>query len=196
MVAPRRGYNLSPGMADLSPTQRHEREPREAESALATGVPTEPAAGPDPRRLLLPVLWLGVVGTGLELSLLEHWEDWKQWTPFVVLGVAVISLALVSITRSRPAVRALQVSMLALAGAGLAGIYLHFMSNVEFELEMYPGRGGGELVMESLKGAMPALAPGTLVFMALVGLVFSFRYPLPAAPPRLGGLFQEGSDES
>jgi len=64
--------------------------------------------------------------------------------------------------------------------SGGLGIYFHIRSNVEFELEMYPSMGGWELVRESLTGALPALAPGTMIYLGLLGWAATFRNPFLA----------------
>lgn len=55
--------------------------------------------------------------------------------------------------------------------------------NVEFELEMYPDLSGWKLFRDSMMGATPALAPGAMVQIGLVGLAWTFRHPAfkPAA---------------
>jgi hypothetical protein len=45
---------------------------------------------------------------------------------------------------------------------------------VEFELEMYPGLSGLELFREAMKGATPALAPGTMTILGLLGLAYTY----------------------
>jgi len=55
-------------------------------------------------------------------------------------------------------------------------------SNVEFELEMRPSMAGMELVMESLSGAMPAMAPGAMAQLGFLGLLVCFRHPARAMP--------------
>jgi hypothetical protein len=67
--------------------------------------------------------------------------------------------------------------MVACVIAGCVGLVLHYKGNVEFELEMYPSMAGGELVWKALTGATPALAPGTMVQLGLVGLAFTYRHP-------------------
>ena len=68
--------------------------------------------------------------------------------------------------------------MLLFVAAGIVGVYLHYQSNVEFELEMNPAAAGWELIRESLTGAMPALAPGTMVHLGLIGLLYTWRHPV------------------
>jgi hypothetical protein len=62
--------------------------------------------------------------------------------------------------------------------SGLLGIWFHYQGNVEFELEMYPTIGGVKLFWEAMKGATPALAPGTMIQLGLLGLLFTYRHPV------------------
>jgi hypothetical protein len=78
-------------------------------------------------------------------------------------------------------VRALQVVAVAQVLAAFVGIYLHIRSNVDFELELRPGVGGWPLVIETLRGAIPALAPGAMAQLGLLGLLVCYRHPGAAA---------------
>jgi hypothetical protein len=42
---------------------------------------------------------------------------------------------------------------------------------------MNPALAGFELVRESLSGATPALAPGTMIQLGLIGLAYTYRHP-------------------
>ena len=56
--------------------------------------------------------------------------------------------------------------------SALIGIGLHLKGNLEFEQEMYPNMAGFELIWESLKGATPSLAPGTMLATGMIGLLY------------------------
>ena len=43
---------------------------------------------------------------------------------------------------------------------------------------MNPTAAGGSLIWSSLTGAMPALAPGTLIHLGLVGLLSTYRHSI------------------
>jgi hypothetical protein len=60
---------------------------------------------------------------------------------------------------------------------GLLGVYLHYRGNVEFALERYPTLGGFKLMWKALRGATPALAPGALAQLGLLGLLYTYRHP-------------------
>ena len=129
------------------------------------------------RRILLATLVLGLVGTGLELLLLEHFEDWRQMIPLGLIAAALLVLVWHAVQRGPAPVQVLQVLMLVFVLAGVLGLTLHYRGNSEFEREMYPDLAGMELFRESMMGATPALAPGTMIQLALIGLAYAYRHP-------------------
>lgn len=134
------------------------------------------------RRLGLYLLLFGIAGTATELIFLEHMEDRLQWTPLMLLGVGFLVGGGVAFRPTRTMVTGLRALMGLYVPAAALGVFLHLKSNVEFELEMRPSMAGLELVLESLKGAMPALAPGTMAQLGLLGLLVCFRHPALSAP--------------
>ncbi len=78
----------------------------------------------------------------------------------------------------RASVRALQFVMSLFVAAGLAGVALHFQSTLEFQREIDPSLAGFGLVLKALQAkAPPALAPGVMVQLGLLGLAFAYRHP-------------------
>ena len=131
------------------------------------------------RRLLHIALILSIIGTGVELGLLGHYEDAWQWIPIILLsGGLVISVWHIA-APSNLTGRILTTTMLMFIISGLVGTFLHVKGNMEFELEMYPGLEGLELIWKTLRGALPALAPGTMIYIGLVGLIAA-RYKAPS----------------
>ena len=136
------------------------------------------------RGLLLGVVVLGAVGLEVELLLLEHYESAWQFAPLVLLGVVLIGAALVWRRPSPATVRFFQAVMALCLAAGAVGIFLHYRGNVEFELEREPLLGGLRLFWEAARGATPALAPGAMAQLGLLGLVYTYRHPaLRRVPP-------------
>lgn len=136
------------------------------------------------RRMLFLALVVGLFGTMAELLLLGHYEDWKQYTPLVVLVLALGAQGWYVTTRSARGVRAVRAAMWMLMVSGCVGVVLHFRGNREFELEMTPSMAGWELFRETVTGATPALAPGSLIPLGLIGLAWAFRHPaLGQGPP-------------
>jgi hypothetical protein len=127
--------------------------------------------------MLLGLLLVGAAGLGAELVLLEHTESGWQWVPLVLLGAVLVLGLAVAMRPARGTVRAFQGVTALCVAAGLLGVYLHLEGNVEFELEGDPSLGGLVLLWEALRGATPALAPGSLAQLGLLGLVCTYRHP-------------------
>jgi len=129
------------------------------------------------RPLLLGVVALGCVGTESELLLLGHTEETTQWIPVVLLGLGTLGVAALALRPSGALTRLFRGLMGLFIGAGALGIVLHYRGNAEFELEMRSSMAGWELFWNSLTGATPTLAPGSLVPLGLVGIIATLRHP-------------------
>ena len=129
------------------------------------------------RSILLVILLLGLFGSAIELILLGHYEEWQQWIPLGLLAGAIALLAVYAATRSPRVLRVFRWLAVGFVLAGFVGIYFHYRGNVEFEREMYPQMKGLELIWEALRGATPALAPGTMVQLGLVALAYLYGHP-------------------
>jgi hypothetical protein len=143
------------------------------------------AAGPL-RRLLLALVLVGALGLAVELLLLEHFESVWQWTPLVLLAVVLGVGTVLAARPTRRVVRLFQALMALCVAAGVVGVYLHYRGNTEFELEREPTRHGLALFWEAIRGATPALAPGALSQLGLLGFAYAFRHPAlrPSSPAR------------
>jgi hypothetical protein len=130
------------------------------------------------RAFLLWILVVGLIGTGAELILLEHYEDTWQLAPLILIAWGLIVIGWLVARPGRPGFRVFQVTMWLFVASGLVGVLLHYKGNVEFELEMYPSLGGFGLFKEAMMGATPALAPGTMLQFGLLGLAYTFRHPV------------------
>lgn len=129
------------------------------------------------RTMVLALMLLGMVGLAAELLLLEHTESVWQWVPLVALACGFLLGAAAWVRPGPGVLRALQGVMAAFVAAGLLGVFLHYQGNAEFELESDPALRGFALLWESLHGATPALAPGALAQLGLLGLAFTYRHP-------------------
>jgi hypothetical protein len=129
------------------------------------------------RQLLLAVILLGIVGLQVELALLRHAESVTQWIPHVALMIGLLSTLAVYVRPVVPTLRAFQGVMLIFLIVGALGVYLHFKGNVEFALERTPSLSGTGLIWKALRGATPALAPGALAQLGLLGLLYTYRHP-------------------
>ena len=129
------------------------------------------------RRFLAIAFVVGGAGTLTELFLLEHTEDFWQWTPLVLIGMSIVAFVALGARPTKSAVRITQALMVLVLLSGALGVFFHFKGNIEFEKEMYPSMTGFELIWESLTGATPSLAPGAMALLGLVGLIYCYRHP-------------------
>ena len=129
------------------------------------------------RTLLLITLLVSIAGTSAELLLLEHFEDAWQWAPIALLTAALLTLGWYGLERGPSSLNVLRGIMVLCVVSGFVGLFLHYRGTVEFELEMYPDLSGWKLFKDSMMGATPALAPGAMMQIGLVGLAWTFRHP-------------------
>lgn len=128
------------------------------------------------RQAILAIIVFGALGVLVELWLIGHYEDPWQWLPMALLA-AIVPLGIAAAVGGRRVLIAFRALMLVAVFSGIGGQWLHYSGNAEFELEMYPSRAGMELFRESMSGATPVLAPGTMTVIGLLGLVFAWRHP-------------------
>ena len=128
------------------------------------------------RQLLLALVFLGIVGLQVELALLRHAESATQWIPHVTLMIGLLATAAVYFRPAAGTVRAFQAIMVLFLVIGALGVFLHLRGNVEFALERDPSLSGMRLLWKALRGASPALAPGALAQLGLLGLLYGYRH--------------------
>jgi hypothetical protein len=136
------------------------------------------------RRWLVIVLLVGLAGTVVELFLLKHTDGVSQLAPVVLMAVAIPILGWSVWVRSFASVRVLQVVMALLVLCGVVGVILHFSGNLGYERESNPSLSGVELYRSALLGSTPALAPGALIPLGMIGLLLTFRHPALARSKR------------
>jgi hypothetical protein len=130
------------------------------------------------RWVLLAILIVGLVGTATELLLLGHDEEALQLVPLALIVVAFLAIAWHALDQGSASLRLFQTVMVLFILAGVLGICLHYRANVEFQREVDPSISGRALIVKALTAkAPPALAPGAMSQLGLIGLVYAYRYP-------------------
>lgn len=129
------------------------------------------------RRRLLLLVAVGLAGLAAELALLGHWRAPLQLVPLAALAVAAASTAALALRPARAAVLAFRGAMALALVAGFAGIGLHLNDNLALEREIAPRASTAEQLREAIRGATPALAPGSLALVGLLGLTLTYRHP-------------------
>jgi hypothetical protein len=130
------------------------------------------------RRILLSILLLGIAGISLELWLMAHTEDVYQLIPLWLAVAGVAAAILVALRPSIGSVRLFQAVMALFLLSGVVGMVLHFQVNIEFQQEMDAALSGWALYQKAiLAKSPPALAPGAMIQLGLIGLAYTFRHP-------------------
>lgn len=135
-------------------------------------------------RLLLAIFFAGLFGTTAELVFLEHYEDVKQLIPLVVAALGFAVGGWYAARPSTTSLRGFRAVLVLFVFSGAVGLFLHFSGNVEFEKERDATLSGFGLMWGALTGATPALAPGTMAFLAVIGYAAIVARQAPLASPR------------
>ena len=127
------------------------------------------------RRWILGVLVLGLVGTVIELVLLEHYEKPLQFVPLVLIAAAAGVIVWQLRRGNAASLRAFQIVMALFVVAGFVGIGAHFYGSAEFQLEIDPDIKTWDLLMKVIHAqAPPLLAPGMMLQLGLIGLAYAY----------------------
>ena len=128
------------------------------------------------RRFLLAIFLLGVAGISAELWLMGHYEDFYQQIPLALSALALVAVTAALVRPGRGTVNLFRVVMTLFVVSGIIGAVLHFQVNMEFQLEMDPSLQGVNLYKKAiLAKTPPALAPGAMIQLGLIGLAYTFR---------------------
>jgi hypothetical protein len=129
------------------------------------------------RSMVLMILVSGLMVTGTELMLHEHFEDSWQLVPLGLIAIALLTFAWHGLMPGPASVRAIQAVMTLCVAAGFTGIVLHYRANAEFARELDPSATDFALFKQAMMGGAPALAPGAMIMLGLLGLVYAHRHP-------------------
>ncbi len=121
------------------------------------------------KRFIIAALLLMMIGTAMELYLLDHYEDTLQLIPMLCIAASILMVIVLYFRRTNFTYGVFKLVMGLTAMSGVYGAFLHLRANYEFEQEMKPGLKGWDLFLESLSGALPSLAPGSMIVLALIG---------------------------
>jgi hypothetical protein len=131
------------------------------------------------RRILLCILLIGLAGTATELLFLQHDEEPIQLIPQVLIALAFVAIVWHAAHQGSASLRILQVTMALFVVAGPLGMYLHYSANVAFQREVDPSIAGRALFWKAMEAKTPpALAPGSMTQLGLIGLAYAYLHPL------------------
>ena len=130
------------------------------------------------RRFILALFALGLVGISVELIVLRHYEDSWQLVPLFLLGLALAIVIWHLFDKSAATIHGLRMIAVFFVITGVTGIVLHYRANLEFQLDMDSSQHGWPLFFKVIHAqAPPALAPGAMAQLGLLGWLYTFRHP-------------------
>lgn len=130
-------------------------------------------------RHYLLIITAGIfVMTATELVFVGHWNKAIQFLPFALCAFGLITLAIAYFRPSRGSINLLYRAMLVIGICSFIGFYEHMANNLSFWLEIQPNATTRELIVATLNGGIPILAPGILLLGAVIGLTAIYRHPL------------------
>ena len=121
------------------------------------------------KKMIVLALLFMMIGTLLELYLLDHYEDAFQLIPVLCIAFSLINLIILFFKRSKIIIKLFKLVLVLTSFSGIYGAFLHLQSNFEFEQDMKPTATNWELFFESLSGALPTLAPMSMLVLAFIG---------------------------
>ena len=129
------------------------------------------------RYFLLIVSGTICVGTIAELLLTKHTQTPVQFIPYALCGLGVVAVGAALLFPQRATLFGLRIVMVIVTCGSLFGIYEHLQNNWQFAMEITPGAPLGEVIIATLKGANPLLAPGILALAASLALAATYYHP-------------------
>jgi hypothetical protein len=124
------------------------------------------------KRVILVALLLMTTGMLLELYLLDHYEDRYQLIPLLGIAIALVMTVVLNFRASKRIQQLFKLVLVLISLSGIYGVFLHLQANFEFEQEIHPTASTLSLFSESISGAFPALAPLSLIVLALMGYAY------------------------
>ena len=120
-------------------------------------------------RITIATLLIGLV---VELWLIEHYEDVLQFIPLLCVALAGILLIADRYSNAAWIRKSFKGLLIINAICAVVGVYLHFKANFEFEKEIYVNETTLNLLINSFSGALPVFAPGSLIILSLLGMLY------------------------
>jgi hypothetical protein len=114
------------------------------------------------------------LGVAAELLLTSHFESFTQLIPLILMGASLLPLVARTVDRSTFSLRLFQAVMVLLMLSGLLGGYLHH----EFKMGFHATGEWWEKSWKALTATSPpALAPGAMILLGMLGLLYTYRHP-------------------
>ena len=128
--------------------------------------------------MLLGLLLLEMIGTAVELLFLQHFEDAWQIVPLALIAAVSLVLVWYGLRGSAASILTLRITMVIAVAAAAIGVALHARGAAEFQLDIDRSQHGPSLWLKILQSKTPpALAPGIMAHIGLLGLAYTYNHP-------------------
>lgn len=135
------------------------------------------AAEPWLRRFLLASAVATYLAAAVELILVDHYEEWQQVLPFVMIAVGLAAAGWAWASPAGLSLRSARWAGVFATITALAGVYFHVEGNLGFAREVRPDEGGLALAWDALSGGNPLLAPGMIALAGVLAAAATYRHP-------------------
>jgi hypothetical protein len=129
------------------------------------------------RQFVLLLAALAALLTPLELIFAKHYGEPLMLIPFVLVALTLLAILAVVLWPNANVFRFFQIVMVLLFVGSALGVFFHLRGNLEVVQEVTPDLQGWNLLWKMLSGAAPALAPGLLAQVGLLGFLYTFKHP-------------------
>ena len=131
------------------------------------------------RLLILAAIAAALIVTEAELLFVGHTgSNNGQVIAVVLVSLGLITVSCHAILRNTSSIVVLRLTMYLFLIFGIDGLFTHYHWAVQSALKSQPTLVGMPLVYATLSGKIPLLAPGMLIEIGLLGLIYTFQHPL------------------
>ena len=131
------------------------------------------------RLLILVAISAALIVTEAELLFVRHTgTNNGQVIAVVLVGLGLITVTCHAILRNTSSIVVFRFTMYLFLIFGIDGFLTHYHRAVQAALKSQPTLVGMPLLHATLSGKIPLLAPGMLIEIGLLGLIYTFQHPL------------------
>jgi predicted RND superfamily exporter protein len=129
------------------------------------------------RQGLLALAALATLVTPLELIFIEHYSEPLMLIPLVLTGLSLLAIIAIVLWPNPQVFKLFRVVMLLLILGSAVGVFFHLRGNTEVVQEVDSELQGLSRLWAIITGGAPALAPGLLAQVGLLGLLYTYKHP-------------------
>jgi hypothetical protein len=140
------------------------------------------------RQWILAAIAAALVVMEGELIFVRHFGNNNgQMIAVVLTSAGLLATGWHVIARNTPSIIVFRFLMYLFLVFGIDGLLVHYNFAAHAALKSHPALGGLPLLYAALSGDIPLLAPGLLIQVGLLGLLYTFHHPLDVRVSRSVG---------